>query len=618
MLNLLDIYNSVCTKYKDENECIQTLLSFYSKTPILKKTVDDFLFKSLKENNTINPIQLLQLIGITHQKKKEKNKLYKTNERKHYGIFYTDYAIARLITKKTLNQLNFDVLSNYKFLEPCSGTGIFVIAYIDEVFSRKVDLSQKDAQKIIDNIYCADIDEEAIYLLQDILKLYIKNKYNLNIKTSKNNFYKGNILFKNIDSKIEKNDPKLFFSNTEGFDVVLTNPPYRLLKANGNKYKEGANNNHAGEIAKIISFIKENNLYKYNNGALNYYKIFIEEILENYTKAKARVGLLVPQTLLNDSQSEQLRKNMINNYGIEQIYIIPEKNKFFPDTTQSFCFFALDKDKNTKDIAIIDSVYDKNQLNNKGLKINIETLKQVSGSLPIFSESAIGWQIIRKISFTKKLGELTSVKNLRGELDLTLNKKFITKNKTPFKLLRGINIKEYGYIDSDNYVDENFLNEINGKRQYVLQERIACQQISNLSSDKRLKFTKIPPNHILGNSCNFLTIEKNVLFDLSIDLNYLLAIMNSLLLDWRFKLTSSNNHVSNYELNSLPIFLPNNNQLKEINKIVKTIKDNNDIKNLAKLNIEIFKLYGITKKEVGYILKKYAKNNLTKLILMEI
>ena len=617
MQELFSIYDSVCTKHHDQNQCLESLLSFYTQSPSLENNIDNFLYKLLNQNNEINSVRLLSLIGIMHQKRKESTQLYNTNERKHYGIYYTDYEIARLIAKEALVNLNFNQLINSKFLEPCSGTGAFVIAYIDEVLSKSKKYSKKDVQKIIDNIYCADIDKEAVRILKEVIKLHVHKKYHFDINLNNNNFYKGNILFKNKNGRIEKNDPKDIFNIKDGFDIVLTNPPYKLLKANGNKYKQNEQNDHAKEIVDIIRFIKKNNIYKYNHGTLNYYKIFVEEILENYTHKNSRIGLLIPQTLLNDSQSENLRKNIINNYGIEKIYIIPEKNEFFPDITQSFCFFAIDKSKNTNSIIVNDKVRNKNNFQEKGSNISIECLKNISNSLPIFNESEIGWNILKKITKHKKLGDLSDFKNLRGELDLTLNKKFITNKKTQFKLLKGVNIKEYKYENGDYYVEKGFLENINGKKKYISGERIVCQQISNLNSNKRIKFAKIPKNYILGNSCNFIVKDNSTLFDSGLNLDYLFALLNSFLIDWRFKLTSSNNHISNYELNDLPIIIPDN---KKVNKILNTIKRINSglgdyEKNVAILNLEIFKLYKLTKKEVEYILSKYKTSDIIKFIM---
>ena len=80
-----------------------------------------------------------------------------------------------------------------------------------------------------------------------------------------------------------------------------------------------------------------------------------------------------------------------------------------------------------------------------------------------------------------------------------------------------------------------------------------------------------------------------------------------MLLNWRFKITNSNNHISNYELAELPIALPSISDRKEIEKLVSLIKNNNDQENVYKLNTKVFELYGLNKEEVDYVLGKHQK-----------
>ena len=84
---------------------------------------------------------------------------------------------------------------------------------------------------------------------------------------------------------------------------------------------------------------------------------------------------------------------------------------------------------------------------------------------------------------------------------------------------------------------------------FIDNKRLACQQISNIDSSKRLKFSEINPGFLLGNSLNFLVFNnKNDDFFYGI-----YAICNSILLDWFFKVTSSNNHINNYQIDLFPI-----------------------------------------------------------------
>ena len=110
--------------------------------------------------------------------------------------------------------------------------------------------------------------------------------------------------------------------------------------------------------------------------------------------------------------------------------------------------------------------------------------------------------------------------------------------------------EENGIIDKNNeFVLEDFVN--NKSEDYLNndfnQSRLICQQISNIDTLKRLNFTISDKSDIIANSCNYLTVKnKN-------SIKSLLAIMNSYLLNWRFKISSGNNHINNYELDELPI-----------------------------------------------------------------
>jgi len=173
-------------------------------------------------------------------------------------------------------------------------------------------------------------------------------------------------------------------------------------------------------------------------------------------------------------------------------------------------------------------------------------------------------------------------------------------------LLRGNNISEFSYTTSNYYANEKFISKLSEKQRYILKERIVCQQISNIHLEKRLKFTKIPGNVILGNSCNFLTFNES-LFGNQVSLDYLLGILNSLLLNWRFKITNSNNHISNYELAELPIVIPSAVQKKEIENLVYAIKERGNREKIYELNMTVFHLYGLNNEEIDYVLGKHKK-----------
>ena len=101
----------------------------------------------------------------------------------------------------------------------------------------------------------------------------------------------------------------------------------------------------------------------------------------------------------------------------------------------------------------------------------------------------------------------------------------------------------------------------------------------------RLRFVECESNDIIGNSCNYITVaEENI--------PKMKALLNSALLNWRFKITSTNNHINNYELDELPII--------DLDSVTSDIIDMDEISR----NIKICTLYGLEGEEVNFIINQ--------------
>ena len=117
-------------------------------------------------------------------------------------------------------------------------------------------------------------------------------------------------------------------------------------------------------------------------------------------------------------------------------------------------------------------------------------------------------------------------------------------------------------------------------------KRLVCQQISNQTQRIRLKFIECQESDILGNSCNYITVDENFLHQMK-------ALLNSALLNWRFKITSTNNHINNYELDELPII--------DLNLITTQILGLDEVNR----NKKICSLYGLQEDETNFIISKH-------------
>jgi hypothetical protein len=77
-------------------------------------------------------------------------------------------------------------------------------------------------------------------------------------------------------------------------------------------------------------------------------------------------------------------------------------------------------------------------------------------------------------------------------------------------------------------------------------------------------------------------------------------------MDWRFRLTNSNNHVSNYEISELPLPIPDKYEINKITFLVEKLNhDNKDKGSRQELNNLIYSIFNLSDKEKEYISSKY-------------
>ena len=500
---------------------------------------------------------------------------------KDKGSVYTPPEITTEITSTTIenkikNKLKPNEIKLFDF--GCATGSFFISAF--EILNKRFKVDKLSIIK--NNLWGGDIDKIAL----DILKIKVYNLLDkpqlIDLELIGSKLYSENLLTSK-EKMLELNNY---------FDVVISNPPYFLLKIN-NKDFEDKNlqeyyNSVKKRITEEIEFFRKSNYYKYSiDGMLNYYKLSLEVII-NFCKSNGEIGIICPSTIFADLSSKKLRKHIIKDNKLRAIKYYPESAKIFDNVCQSTVIFFMQKTELTDKIKI--------STGNESFSISENLIQKAFGEnyeIPYIDK--IGWGILDKISNFQKLKEINSIKNKRGELDLTLFKKYITKENTGWRLVRGNMVGKHEIVDKNNeFVKINEFKEKKSK-DYLdndfNKERLVCQQISNIDTKKRLNFVKSNKNDILANSCNYINVD-----DIS-NLDKLKLILNSYLLNWRFKITSSNNHINNYEIDELPIL--------NLNKFSIMTKDS-DLKN----NINICQAYGLNKAEIIYILGQFFEKKL--------
>jgi len=598
------------TAYKIHRQLINSLITSYINAKFKKyseelKSVFQFdeipsIENVVKKNIEQIPelIEELHIVFLNSEFTISNRKLIRKRSKHHLkenGAVYTCKHITNEIASNTIEKaiLGNVIAGEITCLDFACGTGRFYFEAI-EILKRKYSLPLQNI--VCTNLFAIDIDNTALSILRckvisqfQELNFEIINMLSTSIINRNALIPKATLLQENENSlDLSKDFKKIFTSG--GFDVIFSNPPYSLLKVNKKDDEQKLNGYYANLQSKVqneINFFRTSGIYQYSiEGMLNYYQLSIEMIVR-LTKPNGQIGIICPSSLFADLTSSKLRKHLLNSHKLHFIRYYPEGARLFENVSQSTVIFYLEKNGKTDKIGI--------EISENTFEINFATIKTIFPSnfeIPLIDKT--GWSILTKISKQKKMKELSFIRNRRGELDLTLFKAFITSKNTGWRLVRGNMISDKKVIDKNGeYVEiESFLNRksVDYKANDYNKERLICQQISNVDLHRRLKFVFCEKTDILGNSCNYIVSTRE-----QSDLKKLFYILNSDLLNWRFKITSSNNHINNYELDELPIF------------DLDIFKLNDSTNNVVEYNDIICKLYGLSKTETNYILDKQIK-----------
>lgn len=512
--------------------------------------------------------------------------------RRRTGSYYTSLELTIPMVNELIDNLPKEKrqgIHKLKFLEPCVGTGNFVFAYII-VASEQLD--NKQVEELLRNIYVCDINKQALEKYKEQLKFVAKEHYNINLTDNYFNSHIGNGLLFDITSDNPEYisiDSVFGEGSHNSFDIVVTNPPYKNLKAELGHYESARAKNIDKNKYDTVSLLAKSILPLSTSGTLNLYKLFVEEIIDKYASKDALVSLLVPTSILTDKTCENIRRKIVNNHHIISVKNIPENNRFI-DAQQALTAILIDKNNDSDDKRLT-SICKSYMVKDEELaSIYVKELATQDNGYTILALSQHELQILQKMTRYPKIKHLHFMVNLRGELDLTVNKNSIVTQKTPYKLLRGRNISYYHTISTaeTDYVAEEFVDK-SAKRVYVDGERLACQQISNIAKERRLTFTKVEPESVLANSCNFIAVRPN---SLNIDVNYVIGLLNSKLMNWYFKLHSSNNHINNYEIDNFPVPIKGH-AIKQISQLVAKMNIT-DTKTSDRIDELVCELFGVT------------------------
>lgn len=253
------------------------------------------------------------------------------DSRKELGQYYTPQYIVDFIVKNTVSKMledNPEKLFSIKIVDPACGSGAFLIKAFDAIYSGYESYNKnqeskrkksKNLKEILDNmsiarinevilhkhIYGVDLDAEAVELAK--INLWLRTiQENMKLNELGNNIKRGNSLVS--DTKIAEN---AFDWNKEfpfKFDIVIGNPPWVSIKG---KHKSADISDE--ELKYYID------TYDCDTYMPNMYEIFIRRSLQLLDEG-GYFSFIVPDRLCTNQQFISLRKNILENYTIKNLW----------------------------------------------------------------------------------------------------------------------------------------------------------------------------------------------------------------------------------------------------------------------------------------------------------
>lgn len=239
--------------------------------------------------------------------------------------------------------------------------------------------------------------------------------------------------------------------------------------------------------------------------------------------------------------------------------------------------------------------YAEKQMRNEfSIELTVEDIKKVyPNRLIVPMAKGSSWELLKKFNSTKNQ---IKFKAQAGEIDMTKYSEYFDSTDG-LRVYTGAQILRYSTTENPSqgeviYLPSKYIPETE-KAKARYKSRLVLQRITGVDSKLRLIVAKIPKDSLCANSTNFILFE-NKAYQL-----FSLGVLNSKLINYIFKITSTNTNITTSELNRLP--LPNYSE--KIEKIVKTIlekKNQNEATLLYENEIDIivYRLYGLTYQEV--------------------
>lgn len=467
------------------------------------------------------------VLGIIYQS------IIHEGEKSDLGSYYTPRDVVQSL-------VDGNVQSDSKVLDPCCGTGQFILLFSEYIEDPK-------------NVYGFDLDAKAIDIAKTNLLLFYQNQ-----DFSPNIYNLNSLLIGNSDDLFE-GDSK--YNNF--FDFIATNPPW------GAKYDKKT----LSEIKNNFSEIKSKESFSF----------FICQAYR-FLKKNGIMSFVLPESITNVKVHNDIRKFIIDKTTIQHINILGRR---FKKVFSSVITLQIKKEithESIIDVSFKENKYTIKQtrfFNNKNTLFDIY-VNQIDHT--IFN------RIISHEFFTLENKSDWALGIVTGDNNKFIEKKSANKNGEP--IYKGLDVKPYRLNETNNYIQFNpeYFQQTAPTEKYRAPEKLIYKFISS-----NLVFAYDNKQSLTLNSANILIPQIS-----NYPIKVVLGFLNSKLFNFYYRKKFNSIKILRGDIEQLPLPILSDIELIKIKQLVDTII--NKESNSEELDRYIFNLYNMNDSEIEHVI----------------
>lgn len=466
------------------------------------------------------------------------------------GRYYTHEFVAKQAIKSLLNEIVRTGLSVQELavVDPFAGDGRMVDWLLRE-------WRNKGLPEICWNISLWDINEHGLIEAEQKL-----------LKLRSDGF--------DIRQHIEVKDAfRTAQTSSEVFDIVITNPPWEILKPDSRELAVMDDEAKANYIAALrrydqwltVKYDLSRPKSKFAGWGTNLSRVGAEAA-HLICKKNRYVIIVLPSSFFADEQSSTLRKELIRRNRIFDISYFPAEARLFGKAdTGSSTFFYQKSDGQDKTMNL--TIYDKSLDVVANNTIDQASLIANNFVIPFHASLKTG-EILTKIN-----GHFSDWRSLEAngelwagrEIDETRSSEWLVDEPSQFLFVKGKMIDRYRQV----------LPSVQGVQKPGYQapfsarlKKIVWRDVSRPNQKRRMIAAIVQENRIAGNSLGVVFYKNGD----NNDLKVLLGIINSLVFEFQLRSFLSTGHVSLSALRK--VHLPSKDKYHQYGSLLKAVDDN--------------------------------------------